>query len=182
MRFAALAVLGLTGLAAAEPVAWKPTRGTMQPGVDAGSFILTSDAAPARYSNGEVVSTSEVALPYRFDIRWRRLGPEAGRSMHVTVAGGVLLFRTGRMTLYAFDEVKLAAEGWRTVPALAVHDEQAITVIQDRHAITVLLEGKQIARFTLEVPNSKSIIGVGMKAAPGFRSSIYVRSLVVGSQ
>ena len=50
---------------------------------------------------GELISVEEVALPYRFTVTWRRLGVEAGRSMHVLVAGGVVLIKAGAINFYA---------------------------------------------------------------------------------
>jgi hypothetical protein len=179
---ATLAVLAIAAPAHADELGYHMTRGTLQPGVQHGSFVLTTDAAPGRFSDSELIFDREVSLPYRLDVSWRRLGPEAGRSLHVVVAGGVVLIKTGKVALYAYDEVKFSADGWTSVPALVTHREQAIAVVQDRHRVVVSLDGKEIASFAHEVPATRSFVGIGMKGATGYRSGVYVRSLAVRSQ
>jgi hypothetical protein len=164
-------------VAAAEP--WMVTRGTMDRGRQPGSFVLATEAAPARFSDGEVVTRDAVRLPYRLDVTWRRLGPEAGRSMHVTVAGGVVLIRSGKIGLYAFDEARFAAAGWTPLPGYDAHAEHAVCVVQTHETIAVTIDGRQVARFSLPVAHESVRPGIGMKGAPGFRSTIYVRSLSV---
>jgi len=166
-------------LVAALAMAWVATRGAMEPGRMPGSFWLATEAVPGRFSNGEVMSTEAVELPYRIDVVWRRIGPEGGRSMHVTVAGAVILVQTGRVGVYAFDEVALEARGWTPVPALRTHDEHMVSVIQDAREVTILVEGKEVARYPVVVTRPSTKVGVGMKGAKGFRSTIYVRSIAV---
>jgi hypothetical protein len=160
-------------------MAWVATRGAMEPGRTPGSFWLATEAVPGRFSNGEVMSTEAVELPYRIDVRWRRIGPEGGRSMHVTVAGAVILVQTGRVGVYAFDEVALEAHGWTPVPQLRTHEEHTISVLQDAREVTILVEGKEVARYPVVVKRATTKVGVGMKGAKGFRSTIYVRSIAV---
>jgi hypothetical protein len=166
-------------IVAALIMTWIATRGAMEPGRTPGSFWLTTEAVPGRFSNGEVMSTEPVELPYRIDVRWRRIGPEGGRSMHVTVAGAVILIQSGRVGVYAFDEVALEAQGWTPVPELRTHDEHTISVIQDAREVTILVEGKEVARYPVVVTRRSTKVGVGMKGAKGYRSRIYVRSIAV---
>ncbi len=165
-----------TGSAAAEP--WRATRGSLE-AIGNGGYFLASDAAPGRYSEGELVSRDAIALPFRLEVTWRRLGPEAGRSMHVTVAGGVVLIKSGAVAFYAYDDAAFGSVPWRAVPGYATHDEHVVTVAQDGREVRVMLDGRPIARYALAVTRASAYVGVGMKAAPGLRSSIYVRSLAV---
>ncbi|HUQ05270.1 MAG TPA: hypothetical protein VM261_22355 [Kofleriaceae bacterium] len=166
-------------LALALLMTWVATRGVMEPGRAPGSFWIATEAVPGRFSNGEVMSTGEVELPYRIDVRWRRIGPEGGRSMHVTVSGAVVLFQTGRLAVYAFDEAAFAANGWTPVPELRTHDEQTVSVEQDAREVRIFVEGELVLRHPVVVTKAKTKVGVGMKGAKGFRSSIYVRSVTV---
>lgn len=164
-------------LAVASP-AWRTSRGDSTPGREAGSFVLFTDAAPGRFSEGAVVSTEPVRLPFRIDVTWRRLGPEAGRSMHVTVAGGVVLIKSGKLALYGYDEGAFARAGWRASPAQA-HDEHRISVVQTRSEVVVTIDGTEAARFPFVVAMETAPVGVGMKGATGHRSAIFVRALAV---
>lgn len=179
MRLVALAALLISTAASADPIRWSARAGSMQAGARPGSWIVTTDANPGRFSAGEVIADREVALPCRVDVRWQRLGPEGGRSMHVVVAGGVLLVRTGMIALYTYDEVKLAKDGWTAIPALDTQREHGLSVVQTREELRVSLEGKEVARFALPVAREKALVGVGMKGASGFRSTVYLRALSV---
>jgi hypothetical protein len=175
-RTVIVVLAGLVAPAAAEP--WRATRGSLE-ATGSGGYFLTSDAAPGRYSEGELVSRDAVALPFRLEVAWRRLGPEAGRSMHVTVAGGVVLIKSGAVAFYAYDDAAFGAAPWHVVPGYATHDEHVVTVAQDAREVRVAIDGQPIARYALAVSRASAYVGVGMKAAPGLRSAIYVRSLAV---
>lgn len=155
------------------------TRGVMEPGRAAGSFWLTTEAAPGRFSAGEVIASEPINLPFRIDVAWRRIGPEAGRSMHITVADAVVLIRNGKVGLYAFDDARFVAAGWTPLPGFDSHLEHAISVQQDARAVIVSVDGKPAATFSLATTRASYRPGVGMKGAPGFRSVIYVRSLAI---
>lgn len=177
-----LTLLLAAGTAHAEPMpGWVAVRGTLAPARLPGSYVLTGDAAPARYSDGELVSEAAVPLPYRLDVVWRRLGPEGGRSMHVQVVGGVVLIKTGKISFYAYDDTAFAATGWLPLPGVSTHDEHAVSVSQDRRQVVVVIDGKETARFPLAVNRDAGKVGVGMKGASGFRTSIYLRSIDVRS-
>ena len=182
MRIATLVLVVLVVLLArhvqAEPT-WTTTRGTRTTGRAPGSFILYTDAAPGWFSEGAVISKEPVALPLRLDVTWRRLGPEAGRSMHVTLAGGVLLLRTGKISFWPYDDAAFAGIGWKPVPALRAHDEQTIVVTQDQHEIVVALDGREVARFPFSTMMTSAPVGIGMKGGSGYRSAIRVRALAV---
>lgn len=174
----ALALLGaIPGAGLASP--WKATRGSLEPGRVAGSFLLSSDAAPGRYSEAAMITAEPVALPYTLEATWRRLGPEAGRSMHVLVAGGVVLIKSGAIAFYAYDDTAFAQGDWRPLPGHQAHAEHVIAVQQDPHRVIVKLDGAEVARYDLEVARTTANIGFGMKAAPGLRSSIFVRAIAI---
>lgn len=171
----ALAMLG--GAAHATP--WKTTRGTLETGRAPGSFVLTTDAAPGRYSEAGMITTTPVALPYTLRAKWRRLGPEAGRSMHVHVAGGVVLIKTGAIAFYAYDDASFAQGDWKPIAVNTVSGEHAIAVRQDAHRVTVTIDGAQVAAYDLEVARPNAPIGFGMKGAPSMRSAILVRDIAI---
>jgi hypothetical protein len=160
-------------------VTWKATRGTAQPGRLAGSYTLASDAAPGRYSVGELITAGEVALPYRFTVTWRRTGVEAGRSMHVIVAGGIVLIKSGRINFYAYDDAAFASGAWQPLAGHAANDEHTVVVTQDAREVVVTIDGAVAGRYPLAVARPSAHVGVGMKAAPGHRSKIYLRALAV---
>jgi hypothetical protein len=164
---------------AAGALHWQVNRGTLQAGRTAGSWLLASDAVPGRYSVGEVVSAAEVALPYRFTVRWRRIGPEAGRSMHVLVAGGIVLIKSGAINFYAYDDAAFASGAWQPLAGHRAQDEHTVVVSQDAHQVVVTVDGAAAARYPLEVARPTAHVGVGMKAAPGLRSKIYLRALTL---
>lgn len=168
-------------LAAADPTppAWKVTRGTLAPGRDPRSFVLASDGAPGRYSEATMLTADEVTLPYRLAATWRRLGPEAGRSMHVFVAGGVVLIKSGAIAFYPNDDAGFAWAGWTPLPGHAAHAAHALVVRQDRRAVEVTLDGAVVARFSPPLGSDTAHVGFGMKSAPGLRSAIYLRDVAV---
>ena len=43
----------------------------------------------------------------------------------------------------------------------------------------VSIDGSDVARFALEVARETAFVGFGMKSAPGLRSAIYLRSIVL---
>ena len=174
----ALLVIGAIG-ATASASPWKATRGSLETGRTPRSFVLTSDAAPGRYSEASMISAEPVALPYMLSATWRRLGPEAGRSMHVLVAGGVVLIKTGAIAFYAYDDAGFAQGDWKPVAVNTVSAEHAITVHQDAHRVTVTIDDTQVAAYDIEVARANAHIGFGMKAAPSTRSSIMVRDIAV---
>ncbi len=181
MRASLLLLIALADVAHAEPrtLTWKATRGALEPGKIANSFVLTTEAAPGRFSDGEVMAVEPVAIPYRLDVTWRRLGPEGGRSMHVTVADAVVLIKTGKLGLYAFDEAAFAALGWTPLPGFDANAEHQVAVTQTKTEIIVAIDGREVKRFALAVARDSIRPGVGMKGATGYRSAIYVRSLAV---
>ena len=177
---AALAVaLAAPAPAHADPLTWKATRGDVQPGRLPGSLVLASDAAPGRYSVGELISQQEVALPYRFTITWRRTGVEAGRSLHVFVAGGIVLIKSGRINFYPNDDAAFAAAEWQPLARMAAQDEHVVVVTQTAREVVVTIDGAPAARYPLAVTRTTAHVGVGLKAAPGHRSKLYLRSLAV---
>lgn len=154
---------------------WEAYRaGSYQPTHDGGG-VITTDAAPGRFSDGEVRGSTNVRIPYELDVTWRRLGPEAGRSMHVLVADGVVLVRDGKISLYAYDEARFAALGWTRVDGLRTQELHHLTVRQDHDELTVAFGGEMVARFAHPVTRSDAVIGLGGKGAGGFRSRLYVR-------
>jgi len=182
MRSVAIAIaLGIAvaaRVAEAEPT-WTTTRGARTVGRDPGSFILYTDATPGRFSEGAVISKQPIRLPFRLDVTWRRLGPEAGRSMHLTVAGGVVLIKSGKLAFWAYDDVAFTKAGWRSVTGLRAHDEHAVSVVQDHREIVVSIDGAEAARFPFVMTMETAHIGVGMKGATGHRTAIFVRTLAV---
>lgn len=163
----------------ADDVTWKASRGTAQRGRPAGSLMLATDAAPGRYSVGELRSLQEVALPYRFTVTWRRIGVEAGRSMHVIVAGGVVLIKSGAINFYAYDDATFASAAWVPIAGHAAQDEHTVVVSQDAREVVVTIDGALVGRYPLAVARPTTHVGVGMKAAPGHRSKVYLRALAV---
>jgi hypothetical protein len=177
----AVAVVALLASTAAAAPLWKVTRGSLEQGRVPRSFILQSDAAPGRYSEASVITTEPVTLPYEIDATWRRLGPEAGRSMHVLVAGGVVLIKSGAIAFYAYDDTAFAQGEWKPLPGHQAQTEHAISVWQDRHRVVVTLDGDEVATYDLEVTRDSAHVGFGMKSAPGFRSAIYVHDVMIGN-
>jgi hypothetical protein len=167
---------------AAAAETWHAQNGSIEPGRLPGSFVIASNAAPGRYSEATVLADQPAPLPYQFAVTWRRLGPEAGRSMHVIVAGGVVLLKGGKILLYAYDDAAFASAGWQDVPGYAEHDEHRVVVVQDAQRVVVTVDGKPAATFALAVHRTTARVGVGMKSAPGLRSEIYVHDLAVTHQ
>ena len=164
---------------AARKLTWDLARGALQPSLAAGGFLLATDASPSRFSDGELVASEPVALPYRLDVTWRRLGPEAGRSLHVAVIGGVVLIKTGAVAFYAFDEARFAADGWTPVPGLRTHDEHRVSVVQDVRTVALTVDGAEVKRFAFAAARGQGRVGVGFKGASGNRSRLFVRALAV---
>lgn len=177
---ALLIVCALCAAASASP--WKTTRGTLAAGRLAGSWILSSDAAPGRYSEAGIITTEPVALPYKLEASWRRLGPEAGRSMHVLVAGGVVLIKSGAIAFYAYDDAAFAQGDWRPIAGHQAQAQHALVIEQDKHRVIVKLDGTEVGRYDLVTSRDRANIGFGMKSAPGLRSSIYVHSIKINGQ
>ncbi|MBL9016184.1 MAG: hypothetical protein JNL83_18495 [Myxococcales bacterium] len=166
---------------AAHADAWKATRGTLAPGRAPDSFVLSSDGAPGRYSEAGMITVKPVALPYTLEATWRRLGPEAGRSMHVLVAGGVVLIKNGAIAFYAYDAGATAfGQGdWKPLAGHGAQAEHAVKVTQTKDKVTVMLDGAQVAQYDLAIARDAAHVGFGMKSAPGYRSAIYLRDVTV---
>lgn len=184
LRAATIALIVAVGAApvAAEPplpLAWQAQEGSAEPGRTPGSFVLATDGSAALFSTALLLATEDVDLPFQLDVTWRRLGPEAGRSLHVQVLGGVVLVKTGVVGLFAYDEAAFAATGWIPVPGLRSHDEHAVRVVQTARQVTLALDGIEVARWPLIAPHPRGRVGVGGKGARGYRSRIFVRSLAV---
>jgi hypothetical protein len=175
---ALLIVCALAGGAAAEP--WKTSRGLLERGRLDGSYLLSSDAAPGRYSEATMISTEPVTLPYTVTATWRRLGPEAGRSMHVLVGGGVVLIKAGAIAFYAYDDAAFAQGDWRPIAA-HTQAEHVVSLHQDARGVTVSIDGAAVAHYDLAITRQTAHVGFGMKSAPGLRSSIYVHSIAIAS-
>lgn len=174
------AVLVIAALAAAAHASpWKTTRGTLEAGRAPNSFVLTTDAAPGRYSEAGLITAAPVALPYTLSARWRRLGPEAGRSMHVLVAGGVVLIKAGAIAFYAYDDASFAQGDWTPIALDPIGAEHAIAVHQDAARVTVSIDGTVVATYGLAVARPSAHVGFGHKGAPSMRSSILVRDLAL---
>jgi len=174
---ALLALCALAGLAAADP--WKATRGTLAPGRAPQSFVLSSDGAPGRYSEAGMITVEPVALPFTLEATWRRIGPEAGRSMHVLVAGGVVLIKNGAIAFYAYDATAFAQGDWKPLAGHQAQAEHAVKVTQDKTKVSVFVDGAQVARYDLPVARDTAHVGFGMKSAPGYRSAIYLRGVAI---
>ncbi|MFT3694418.1 MAG: hypothetical protein QM831_14825 [Kofleriaceae bacterium] len=175
MKLAIIALLATS--ASAEP--WRATEGSLEAGLAPESYILSTNAAPGRYSEGTAIAPVEVDLPYRFDLHLRRLGPEAGRSMHVLVAGGIILIKENAISFYAYDDAAFASGEWKHLEGYRAHDDHAIRVDQDANRVTVTIDNRAPVVFPLAVARKKARVGVGMKGAPGYRSQIAVHDLVV---
>ncbi|MBA3464642.1 MAG: hypothetical protein H0T46_32215 [Deltaproteobacteria bacterium] len=173
-------VCALCAAASASP--WKTSRGTLATGRLPGSWILSSDAAPGRYSEAGMFTTEPVALPFKLEATWRRLGPEAGRSMHVLVAGGIVLIKSGAIAFYAYDDAAFAQGDWKPIPGHAAQAPHDLVIEQDKLRVIVKLDGAEVGRYDLAIPRDTGNIGFGMKSAPGLRSSIYVHSVKINGQ
>jgi len=160
-------------------IAWAVTHGTLQVGVLPGSWLLSSDATPGRHSEGTMISKDEVRLPYRFELSWRRLGPEAGRSMHVIVAGGIVLVKADKIAFYAYDDATFASGEWTPVAGHDPNAEHVVVVTQDSRHVEVQIDGALAATYALSVSRVRTHVGIGMKSAPGYRSAIYVHDVTV---
>ncbi len=158
---------------------WVATRGALAPGRAPGSFWVTTAPVPGRFTSGDAMADADVHLPYQLDVRWRRIGPEAGRSLHVIIAGGVLLVQSGRVALYTYDEAALAARGWTAVPGLDTHREHVIGVRQDTREVRVSVDGVEVLRQALVTSRAATKVGVGLKGAGGYRSALLVTSIAV---
>lgn len=174
---ALLALCALAGVATAET--WKTTRGTLERGRAPNSFFLTSDGAPGRYSEAGMITSEPVPLPYSIEASWRRVGPEAGRSMHVLVAGGVVLIKNGAIAFYAYDDAAFAQGDWKDLAGHLAQAEHRVKVTQDAQGVTVFLDGAQVAHYDLPVARATANIGFGMKSAPGYRSAVYLRDIAI---
>ncbi len=175
---ALVVVCALAEAASASP--WRAARGTLEPGRLEGSYLLSSDAAPGRYSEATMIATDPVALPYTVTATWRRLGPEAGRSMHVLVGGGIVLIKSKSIAFYAYDDAAFAQGDWRPIAA-ETHAEHVVSVHQDANRVTVNVDGSEVAHYDLAVARDTVHVGFGMKSAPGLRSAIYVRAISIAS-
>lgn len=182
MLAVAIVVVARATPASAGPVApdveWVATRGAVEPGVSV-QYLLATDAAPGRNSDGALMTSTPVALPYRLSCTWRRLGPEAGRSMHVFIAGGTVLVKSGAVLLYAFDDASFANQAWTPVPGMLTTQQHAIAVTQTRASVTVEIDGTVVATYALHVALASTPVGFGMKGAPALRSEIYLDKLAV---
>ena len=164
---------------AEAPPGWTVARGTLQQGAAPGSFILFTDASPSRFSDGELVSPDLVKLPLELDVTLRRLGPEAGRSLHLGVVGGIVLLKGGALALWAYNDPHFSLEGWAPLPGFRPHDEHRVRVVQTSTEVTVFLDEVELKRFRMSAGRPRGRVGVGFKGASGNRSALHVRHLAV---
>jgi hypothetical protein len=154
-------------------------RGTLQQVQQPGGFILFTDASPSRFSDGELVSPDLLGLPLELDVTVRRLGPEAGRSLHFGVVGGVVLLKGGALSLWAYNDPNSSLEGWIPVPGLRTHDEHRVRVVQTTAEVTVFLDEVELKRYRMSSGRTRGRVAIGFKGASGNRSALHVQRLSV---
>ena len=93
--------------------------------------------------------------------------------------GGIVLIKSGHINFYAYDDAAFAARAWQPIAGHAVHDEHVVVVTQDAREVVVTIDGAPAGRYPLAVARPTAHVGVGMKAAPGHRSKIYLRGLAL---
>ncbi len=160
---------------------WLALRGTLQPGRACGSYLLTTDGSASRFSSGEVGWREPVELPYQLSVTLRRIGAEAGRSLSIVVLGGVILIKDGAIGFYAWDEGAFAAAGWQPVADLHTHDEHTVRVAQSAAAITVQIDGAEVASWSFAQARTRGRVGLAFKGATGHRSRLAFRGFAVRS-
>jgi hypothetical protein len=129
-----------------------------------------------------MITTEPVALPFKLEATWRRLGPEAGRSMHVLVGGGIVLIKSGAIAFYAYDDAAFAQGDWKPIAGHQAQAPHALVIEQDKQRVIVKLDGTEVGRYDLPTTRDSANIGFGMKSGPGFRSSIYIRDIRINGQ
>lgn len=152
-------------------------RGSLQQGQEPGSFLLFTDASPSRFSDGELVSPSLLKLPLELDVTLRRIGPEAGRSLHLGVLGGVVLLKGGALSLWSFNDPNVSLEGWIPMPGLRTHDEHRVRVVQTTSEVIISLDGAEVKRYRMSPGRTRGRVGVGFKGASGNRSMLRISRL-----
>ena len=162
---------------AEAPPGWTVARGSLQRGQEPGSFLLFTDASPSRFSDGELVSPSLLKLPLELEVTLRRLGPEAGRSLHLGVLGGVVLLKSGALSLWSFNDANVSLEGWIPVPGLRTHDEHRVRVVQTSSEVVISIDGAEVKRYRMSPGRSRGRVGVGFKGASGSRSMLRISRL-----
>lgn len=167
-------------LAVACPAQWVAARGELAPDAGCRGFILATDAQDHAESEGDADWKEPLKAPYSLRLRWRRLGPEAGRDMWLQLLGAHLVFKTGQMSIWTTNERDPIFV--KKLPGFSPHDEHRLEVKQTRERVVVSLDGGKPLSIPLPAPDSPGPVGVGLNGARGYRSRIWFAGAAVRSQ
>jgi hypothetical protein len=152
------------------------TVGTLSPGGACDAFILTSDGAAGALSRGRARWTGLPERPYRVEMVLQRLDGDAAHSVAIGVLGGWILLRTGAWSYYE-GEAEFAREGWRDAPAIDLRRPTRLEVEDRVDGVRIRIDGRPLPPWRPK--RSEKLIQFELKAAPGERTRMWVRSFRV---
>ncbi len=162
-----------------EAPAWEVTEGELAPGRACGSYVATTNGATTAYSLGQLVSTTEVTLPYRASVTWRRLGGDP-RALELGVLGGIVLVADDRIALW-IDDATFELDGWRPLPGHRVRRVHTVTAIQDDTTLIIEIDGQEAARWALASRARRGHLSILFKGRAGGRAKIWFAGFAVAS-
>ncbi|MBS2021232.1 MAG: hypothetical protein JST92_02400 [Deltaproteobacteria bacterium] len=156
---------------------WTVGRGELWPATSCGAFFLSTDSEDHASSMGEASFRREVKVPFEASLRWRRLGPEAGKQLWIKLPGGHLLFKDGAVGLW-ISHAQFAASGFHALPGVMLHDEHLVTVRQSRDAVELRIDGGAPLVLPVAGPRGGKV-AIGLEGARGYRSLMTFREFSV---
>lgn len=149
---------------------WIVTQGELAPGQACGSWIGSTNANTVAYSIGQFTLATEVTLPYRITVTWRRLGADA-RALELHLLGAALLLGEQRIGLW-IDDASFETDGFHPLPKHSTRDEHEVSVIQRATGIEVSVDGRAVDRWTFRTTISRGKPAIAFKGGRGTRAQM----------
>ncbi len=183
-------ITALSGSAAAEapcPKAPKATEwtadyagtGLFRIGRCGGFVIATAgNSLGGGFSWGSIRLRDKPPAHYRIDVRWRRLSADSDRTLEVFAHGVGVLLADGKYGFYETD-AQFATDGWKRLPSYTTLREHAIALERKGAQLTLHVDGRLVASYTLKRAASKGEVRLGLKGYGATRARVLVRELSV---
>ena len=149
------------------------SRGSLARGARCGSFVIATDAAGTRTSEGRagVVAT----IPYTLSLVARRLTGDGTANVQLELHGGYFMWRDGAWGIYV-DEAQFARDGWQAAPGLDSRRDHRVVVERTAGEVAITFDGVALGRWPMVEPRG-SAPSIGLTGRRGARARLLVREL-----
>ncbi len=184
---AALAAAVFAGPARAEAPSETFTvlRGDLAPGRARGTLVLTTDASDTRFYLGgryrhhsvaRFAWREHVAVPFDVTMEAQLVTP--GRwALEIDAQGVLVILGRDRLGFFV-DDAQMMGSVFADLPGVGGPGRRAILIRRTATEIVVVVDGREVGRKAVPAPRTGRVV-VGLRGAPGDRSRVVLRDLVV---